>query len=260
MPWDLPSVYRYNLSTEGWDELLPPCPYRYSALVIIEGALTAVGGFDKSYTNKLVTFEQTKWIEKFPPMKAAHSDSAVVRTSDDERVVVIGGNGSDSRWMTKVELLDVKSKIWYELTDLPRPLTLPSATICGNQIHVMGDAGSGYSFSLQDLPSSEQIATSQSNYHTVSWSPLPPPPVTHSTAATLCGELVLIGGRQNWSSDNSIRQLVDGQWVEIGSMFIGKYWCLVVSLSPDNIMIVGGWRDGGVKSDSVEECTAAYEC
>ena len=36
-------------------------------------------------------------------------------------------------------------------------------------------------------------------------------------------------------------QLVDGQWVEIGSMSSNREMCLVVSPSPDRMMIVGGY-------------------
>ena len=39
---------------------------------------------------------------------------------------------------------------------------------------------------------------------------------------------------------NSIHQLVGGDWVKIGSMAGGRYYCLVVSPSPDKIIIVGG--------------------
>ena len=89
----------------------------------------------------------------------------------------------------------------------------------------------------------------QSHHLALSWKPLPPLPVTSSTTATLCGQLVLIGGSQDRSPVNSIHQLVDGQWVEIGSMTSGRGWCLVASTSPDKIIIVGG--------DSVEECVVA---
>ena len=124
------SVYRYEWSTEKWDEL-PPCPYHDSALVIVDGALTAVGGWDGShYTNKLVTLQQRQWVEELPPMKTASSNTAVVSTSDGEYVLVIGGDG----WTTAVELFQVRSRRWAELTHLPRPLTFPSATICGNLI------------------------------------------------------------------------------------------------------------------------------
>ena len=251
------SVYRYKWSTEKWDEL-PPCPYSYSALVIIDGALIAVGGYDGSnFTNKLFTLRQRQWVEELPPMKTARSKTAVVSTSDGEYVLVIGADGGCS-WTTTVELFQVRSRTWYELTHLPRPLIFPSATICGNLIHVIGGDDNGFSCSLQDLPSSDQPTMSQSRSRTIiSWTPLPPLPVTASTAATLCGQLVIIGGLRGRSSVNSIHQLVDRQWMEIGSMSSDRRRCLAVSPSPDKMMIVGGW--GRVFSvatdrDSVEEC------
>ena len=250
LPLNSLSVYRYEWSTEKWDKL-PPCLYHHSALVIIDGALTAVGGYDRPhYTNKLFTLRQRQWVKELPPIKTARSISAVVSTSDGKYVLVIGGD--DVGWTTTVELFQVRSRRWYELTHLPRPLTLPSATICGNLIHVIGRDGNGFSCFLQDLPSSDQPTTSQSKSCTISWSPLSLLPVTASTAATLCGQLIIFGGNQGRSSVNSILQLINGQWVEIGSMSRGREECLVVSPSPDKMMIVGG--AGQFKAtDSVEE-------
>ena len=248
IPWDSHFVYRYEWSTEKWDKL-PPCLYYNSTLVVIDGALTAVGGYDDKYryTNKLVTLRQGQWVEELPPMKTARSLTAVVSTSDGEYILVIGGC-SGVQWTTTVELFQVMSRIWFEVSDLPQPLTWPSATICGNpiQCHVIGRDGNGFSYSLQDLPSDK--------FFTLSWSPLPPLPVTLSTAATLCGQLVIIGGAQDGVPINSIRQLVDGQWVGIGSMSSGRWRCLVVSPSPDKMMIVGGRRRGLGARGSVEEC------
>ena len=163
-----------------------------------------------------------------------------------------GGGGGWGGWTATVELFQVKSRRWYKLTDLPQPLTHPSATICGDQLNVIGRDANGYSCSLQALPSSDQPITSPL---TLSWKPLPPLPATRSTAATLCGQLVVIGGmRQDRSPVNSIHQLVDGQWVEIGSMATDRERCLVVSLSPDKIIIVGGYGSFFETLDIVEEC------
>ena len=228
------SVYQYECSTEKWEEL-PSCPYKNSGLVIIGRELTAVGGDDGSRcTNKLYTLRQRKWVEKYPPMNTARSDTAVVSTSDGEYLIVIGGYVGG--WTATVELFQVKSRRWYQLTDLPQPLPSPSATICGDQLNVIGTDANGYSCSLAALPSSDQPITSPL---TLSWKPLPPLPVKNSTAATLCGQLVLIGGRRGGSPVNSIHQLVDGQWVEIGSMTSERSRCLVASPSPDKIIIVG---------------------
>ena len=243
------SLYKYECSTEEWMEL-PSCPYYNSGLAIIDSELTTVGGKDRArrVTNQLFTLRQGKWVEVYPPMNTARYRLAVVSTSDGDYHIVIGGCGSDGDVTATVELFQVKSKRWHTLTDLPQPLTDPSATICGDQLHVIGHDGEGYSCSLQSLPSNDRPITSPL---TLSWKPLPPLPVTASTAATLCGQLVLIGGGQDWSRVNSIHQLVEGQWVEIGSMTSVRWLCLAVSPSPDRILIVGGVGAKG----SVEECT-----
>ena len=247
-PFDSFSLYQYECSTEKWMEL-PSCPYHDSGLAIIDSELTTVGGWVIAHcTNELFTLRQGKWVEVYPPMNTARFDPAVVSTSDGDYLIVIGGRGSEGETAT-VELFRVESKRWYVLTDLPQPLPLPSATICGDQLHVIGTDREGYSCSLQSLPSNDRPITSPL---TLSWKPLPPLPVKNSTVATLCGQLVLIGGEQGVWPANSIHQLVEGQWVEIGSMARGRYWCLAVSPSPDRILIVGGYE----AEYAVEECVA----
>ena len=246
------SVYQYECSTEKWEEL-PSCPYRNSGLVIIDREVTAVGGHEGyRYNNKLYTLRQRKWVEKNPPMNTARSSPPVVSTSDGEYLIVIGGSVSVG-WTATVELFQVKSRRWYKLTDLAQPFLYPSATICGDIVHVVGYGDEGYSCCLAALPSSDKPIPPQSIPHLISWTSLPPLPVQFSTAATLCGQLVLIGGSQSslfGPPVNSIHQLVDGQWVEIGSMSSGRSMCLVASPSPDKIIIVGG----AGAPDRVEEC------
>ena len=248
-PCDSNSVYQYECGTEKWEEL-PSCPYHNSGLVIIDREVTAVGGWDGyRRTNKLYTLRQRKWVEKYPPMNTARSHTAVVSTSDGKYLIVIGGSIGVSRMTATVELFQVKSRRLYKLTDLPQHLSFLSATICGDQLNVIGMYANGYSCSLAALPSSDQPITSPL---ILSWKPLPPLPVAYSTAATLCGQLVLIGG--SLLPVNSIHQLVGGQWVEIGSMTSARSSCLVASPSPDKIIIVGGNKEPFQLLDVVEEC------
>ena len=245
---DSNSVYRYELNTKKWDQL-PPSPYCNSALVIIDGDLTAVGGETKScYTNKLLTLRQNQWVQHYPSMNIRRSETAVLSTSDHHYIFVIGGNCLIFNEPATVEVLDVKSKRWHKLTKLPHDLSKPSATICGNQLYVIGEHGDGYSCSLQALLSSDQSIISYSTSHT--WTPLPRVPIRLSTAATLCGELLTVSGVRYRAPRNPILQLVDGRWVKIGSTSGGTTKCLVVSPSSDKMIIVGG--DGG--KNSVEEC------
>ena len=259
-PADSPSLYRCALSNEQWEQL-PSCPNYNSTLVVIDDELTTVGGDDSgySYSNKLFTLKQRKWVEEYPPMKTERSSPGVISTCDRKYVLVIGGRHGDDSTAT-VELFQVMTRRWYETSRLPKPLPWPSAAICGDQVHVIsgGHVGdySGYSTSLQALLSIDQPITSQSLSHLLSWNPLPRLPVALTTAATLCGQLVIIGGQP---LANSIHQLVEGQWVEIGSMTSDRWWCLSVSPSPRKLMIVGGIsRVGFGAPSSVEECTIAY--
>ena len=249
-PYDSNSVYSYEWNTEQWNKL-PSYPCRNCALVIIDGTLTTVGG---GFTNKLFTLRQRQWVEEYPPMNTALSCPAVVSTSGGDYIIVIGGGGGG--WTGTVELFQVKTRRWYKLTNIPQPLSFPSATICGNQLHVIGYDDDGYSCSIKNLPSSDEPITSQSIPHLISWTSLPRLPVTQSTAATLYGQLVIIGGVQGGSLFNTIHQLVDGKWVEIGSMSSNRSDCLVVSPSPDRMMIVGGYRAALLPParDIVEEC------
>ena len=240
--------HQYECSTEIWTDL-PPCPYFDPGLVIIDSELTTVGGSDgRSHcTNKLFTLTQEKWVEKYPPMNTACSRPAVVCTSDGDYLIVIGGHDGDD-WTATVELFQMKSRRWRKLTDLPQSLQFTSATICGDHLNVIGDDGNGYSCSLQALPSSDRPITSPL---TLTWKRLPRLPVTCSTVATLCGQLVIIGGWQDESPVNSIHQLVDEEWVRIGSMATSRHSILIASPSPDRIIIAGGVGAG----NSVEECT-----
>ena len=248
-PDDSNAVYKYTHDICGVDKWvqLPPCPYRNSALVFIEGSLTAVGGRNKYHsTEKLFTLQQKQWVEEYPPMNTPRSDAAVVSTPDGDIIVAIGGLrgghvGGDC-WVTIVELFKVRSRRWYELTDAP-PIINPSATLCSNHIYVIGDDYYGYSCSIKASDKHPRVDLG-------SWTSLPLLPVTRSTATTLCGQLVIIGGRQHGSPINSIHQLVDGKWVEIASMSHGRQWCLVASTATDKIVVVGGYG----APDKVEEC------
>ena len=226
-PDDSSSVFIYELSTREWREI--NCISRDGALVMIEGELTVVGGWVNllDRTNKLFTLRQGKWFEIYPPMKTACTQPAAVSTPDGQYVVVIGGHcGNDVGWTNLVNLFQVKKRKWSGVINLPQPLPCPSAAICSTQLHVIGDNANGYSCSLQNL--------------TFEWTSLPRLPVTRSTAATLSGQLLIVGGLQGLSEVSSIRQLVEGQWVEIGSMSSSRAECLAVSPSPHNMIIVGG--------------------
>ena len=245
-------VYRYTISTDEWLRL-PTCPHSASALVIIDNELTAVGGYSgDNHTNKLFTLRQGRWVEEYPPMSIARSSAACVGISNDHHmyIMVIGGIGVGG-WTTAVELLNTHSRRWSTLTSLPKPLPFPSAVVCGDLVYVIG-GNWVYSYLLSALPDSTRPDKS---LQPPIWTPLPHLPLYGSTPAILAGQLVCVGGRQGegWRErrDDSIHQLVDGQWVKIGSLSSASEDCLVVTPSPDRMLVVGGVTESYSDSDSV---------
>ena len=217
-----------------------------SGLAIIDSVLTTIGGeINDQYTNKLFFLRQNRWIEdseEFPPMRVARSGPAVVSALDG-RHLVIGGFEED-RITDRVEVFSSGSRKWSELTSLPQPLTFPSAAICGNQLYVIGSDDDGYSCSLQDSQSIEQIESQTRYDRTVTWTPVCSLPMKSSTAGTLNGQLVIIGGLQDGSPTNCIYWLMDGKnWVKIGSAPCRRWQSFVVNQSSDMIVVVGGKED-----------------
>ena len=245
-------VYRYTISTDEWLSL-PPCPYCNSALVIIDNELTAVGGSSGgNSTNKLVTLRQGQWVEEYPAMGRGRSRAACVGISNVHHmnIIVIGGLG-DGGETTAVELLNTHSRRWSTQTSLPKPLRYPSAVVCGDLLYVIGQK-CVYSYLLSALPDSTRPDKS---LQSPIWKPLPYLPLLYSTSVILAGQLVCVGGRRGGGvrspQDNSIHQLVDGQWVKIGTVSSARDFCLVVTPSPDKMLLVGG-DTGFSYSDIVE--------
>ena len=265
------SIYRYTWNTEKWKLLPISLLYRNSALVVVvDSGLTSVGGTDSRYSraNTLHTLQHHKWVQKFPPMKRRRSCPAAVCTPSGHCIVVAGGLGICGVRSRSVELLQLSTMSWYELTELPKPLPRPSATFCGDRFYIVDDV-EGFSCSLRDTGFLQKPITAPP--HSLSWDTLPTLPAKDPMCATLCGQLVIVGGfnvffelveNQNPAVDNgflrmpscfqpssTINQLVDGQWVVVGSMSRARRDCLVVTPLPDKMLIVGGWKE-----NMVEEC------
>ena len=87
---DCNSVHAHNAATGKWNTL-PKCPYREFTLVVVNGVLTAVGGYDSSFndTNKLLSLVgEGKWVEQLPCMLftqwTAHSSRWIRFTQQED--------------------------------------------------------------------------------------------------------------------------------------------------------------------------------
>ena len=264
-PRDLNAVYKYELNMDKWEEICS-CPFSNSGLVTMNSKLIAVGGCEgANCTNRLYTLDKKDyteilsnlriqkvkkdvWVEKYPSMKKVRSSPAVSAYKGDY-LIVIGGFDDIQGLTGTVELLDVATKQWHQVADIPKPIPYPTATImCQDLLCVIGDGPIGFTCSLKNLPDRVNYRYGPKPVPSVSWELLPSLPDNDdcATPASLGGQLIVIR--------DHIHQLVGNKWVKIdSSLKLKKTRCLVASVSPSKIVIVGGWSSRN--KDFVETCS-----
>ena len=273
------NVNAHNAATGKWNKL-PKCPYRHCALVVVNGVLTAVGGYSSGNdTNKLLSLVgEGKWVEQLPCMPTKRCWTAAVCSG--KTLVVIGGHSggvlSGVRLKT-VELLDIDSLQWFIASELPHPLTEASATVCGDNLYLVGGFGedsdatkSVLTCSLSALVQSAKPATlggrlkkAFSQTEQV-WREVASLPVVRSTCASLNGQLIAVGGldshittKTKIKTTNSVYAYdpTTDRWDVISTMPTARERCLVAVLPGNQLMVVGGITGDGTETDKVEVAT-----
>ena len=265
------NVHAHNASTGKWNKL-PKCPHREFTLVVVNGVLTAVGGSNSSGndTNKLLSLVgEGKWVEQLPCMPTKRYWTAAVCSG--KTLVVIGGISGVTQ--KTVELLDIDSLQWFIASELPHPLTQASATVCGDNLYLVGGFAksdptkSVLTCSLSALVQSAKPATlggrSEKAFSQTEqvWREVASLPVVYSTCASLNGQLIAVGGWDSYNekTTNSVYAYdpTTDRWDVISTMPTARYLCLVAVLPGNQLMVVGGCTDStyGTMTDKVEVAT-----
>ena len=237
------SVYAYHVDEDKWSRLTD-CTHEDFGFAVINHLLTAVGGENNSVpTNTLTSLREDKWVELLPPMSTNRVLPAVVTTDDNNYVIVAGGEPKyfSRSWHSSVEVLNCSSLQWMSVCDMPKPLGWIAATICNGSIYCTDCGTAVYTCTVDSLLSSNHSLTSDTHSQNTSpqiWRALPDVPARWSTPASLCGQLVTVGGvgvgtihQYNMTSDS---------WEDIGCMPTARQWSLVVVLPGEKMMVVGG--------------------
>ena len=249
MSWDGQTCC-YNLSTQTWSQLLM-CPCVFSSLAIIRGFLTAIGGRRGSAVlNELLALRVnlvTTWLENFSPMPTKRSHTVAVTTL--QHLIVAGGENT-SNLLDLVEVMDIETLMWSTAASLPHPYSYASATICGDQLYMLGehkkvvDSRKRHTnlvvltCSLTKLVQSYSESSSNSVWHRIA-----DVPVYRSTCAAINGELVAVGGLDVKGKTTSAIHKYDpttDSWDIISNMPTARYRCLVAVLPTSEMMVVGG--------------------
>ena len=268
-------LWVYDINNQDWSQL-PHCIYIHTSLIILNGLPTTIGGHrPEGLINKLMSLTEKRsgreWQEKFPPMPTKRYGVIVVCTG--AVLIVAGGMGETvDIELTTVEVLNIENRQWSTAVDLPEPLRYHSATVCGDQLYMLGGicrydpTKSVYTCSVsallqtctqRSLAGTLKRALSLSNSSsggTGVWSKLTDVPVTQSTCVTFCGRLLAIGG--GYYKPTTAVYMYNpstNSWNIISHMTTARRICFAAVLPDNKLMVVGGEIDlKRTCSDSVD--------
>ena len=249
------AVYCYESQRQLWRQL-PDCPSENSALVMADNKLTTIGGIDQHGrpTNSLASLtgegKDSKWVELFPRMPTARYGLAAVCRG---RNVIAAGGKSDGgrsysyRIVTTVEILDTQLRQWSSAASLPHPMHWASITVCEDLLYLLGGldqnsdrALSVLTSSITDLLHQQQETANQLRV----WRQAADTPYYYSTAVSVGGQLLAIGGRDEHSKNTSAVAAYDptsDSWQDMGHMATPRWHSLVAVLPSNQLIVAGGW-------------------
>ena len=246
---------------------LPYNPNRGFSLAVIDGLLTSVGGYNSQNVdiNTLLSLtgegEKKTWSEVFPSMPTPRYHTACITT--EQALVVVGGEGKGKDLAT-VEVMNISTNQWTAVRSLPQKLRSLSCTACRDSLYLAGGiAGGGlwsksvFTCSLTDLlQTTETFGSKLQRVLTGSyiWKEISSLPLTGSTLASFGGHLLAIGGKDNSGNSPDVYQYDSRQdsWQVINQMKEKRARCLAVTLPEGKLLVVGGWTDQYIQTDSVE--------
>ena len=266
-------VYAYRSTTETWSQL-PVCPTKNPALAIVNDLLTTIGGeLNGKGTNVLFSLigqgRYAEWSKIFPGMPTQREGAAAVST--ETALIVAGGVGDGVNRLKTVEVMNTDTLQWATAANLPEPHSCYSLTVCGESLYMLGGwdlyspTRSVISCSLSTLlqscvsPTSEpELSSPLMSPQARVWSKLSDLPVTSSTAVSLKGQLLAIGGNEPHTGSTTTTTYaydpIENKWQIVGQLRTPRQLCFAVVLSDDKLMVVGGRTSAKTSSatDSVE--------
>ena len=265
------TVLAYDSAKNNWSEL-PRCPIRNFSLAMVSNLLTTIGGkaADDECTSSLLSFTDTKWMKKFPSMPTKRWCTAVVCSV--RSLVVVGGEGEGRKNLSTVEVMDTETLQWSTASNLPYPLTQATATLCGDQIYMLGGFGtdtkpskSVFTCSLAALLRSCQSKSLRARMKTLflvggpnEWNQVADTPLFRSRCASLHGQLLAVGGRDSDSKPTTAIHTYNTtttSWEIVSHMATPRCSSLVAVFPPNELMVVGGFARQNIETASVEIAT-----
>ena len=190
----------FNMKTNKWSRL-PRYEYMYFAMTVINHRLTLVGGCVGGWevTNQLAVYKPSSqhWTYPYNPMPTPRYSPAVLMY--DIWLLVAGGCGASDTALATVELFNTSTNQWLATSSLPTPCSLLTSAIVDNYGYLVMSSEQVFRVSLPDIVS--QTVDQSTSKSPALWCRLPDTPLSYSTAISLRGYLLAVGG----SHDNCTR-------------------------------------------------------
>ena len=251
------NVFQYNTSRQEWSRL-PPHSVIAFTLAQFMGSLITVGGEGEygcvDITGKVYRFkeESQEWEEFLEPMPTARFLPNVATTQS--AIIASGGvtGERDEKYVpcATVEVYCSGTSQWYTADPLPAPrylMTCQHLVPNGGADADNEEATTVLYASVTSLIQKATSPTHQSASCTSVWKTLPDTPLKESTAASLSGNLLAVGGLEDESTNTSSSAVHVffphfNSWVRIvtGDLPQPRAGCTAVQLSSNTMIVIGG--------------------
>ena len=254
------NIYSYDVISDSWSKL-PDCVQKDGSIAVINGYLTTVGGDAyPNCSNELFSLtgkgSGRRWTKQFPPMltKRRWTTSLCTGTA----LIVAGGKGVGGRKLSTVEVMDTETYQWSTAADLPHPMYRGSATVCEDQLYMLGGVKSGYyvksvyTCSVSALLQSCAPSSLKAKFQRTSledkarvWRQVADLPVTQSTCESFHGRLLAVGGMESGKATTAVYMYnsTTNSWEIISHMTTGRHLCFTAALPDNRLMVVGGYTN-----------------
>ena len=242
-------VMVYDHQQDSFDTL-PPYTYKNFSMAIVNNQLVLVGGRDvqtRKVTNKLAVWneESRKWTHPLPPMTTACTSSSV--TSYNNRWLVVMAGVGDRTELSRVDILDTtESGQWYHAAPLPQTCHRVATVTIGIMFYLLGGHSGGspkkvFCVNLDDLISQalSQPAGASAPPTRSPWMTLTDTPTAYSTAFSLNGSLLSVGGYEG-STAIYHYQPCSKNWIKAGELPAGRSRCACTVLPSGEVFVAGG--------------------
>ena len=231
-------ILRYDPHT---NELTQLPQYQYCGFTLTEltHQLVMVGGYDVSIDKKSKTVQvydhtQRSWKQPYPPMNTPRYWPAV--STYHQRLVVAGGY--DGGNLATVEILDtsVRHCQWFSAMPLPVSCRRMSAAITHGTLYLLGGTLG------KQVLSVSLSALTQTDKPPAQWRTLPDTPLKDSTAITVHGSLLAVGGSHGGQRSSAIHvyDQEKNAWNKVGDLPTERQDCACCLLPSGEILVAGG--------------------